>query len=263
MKIKDCKYRTIGKDPLINSKHFHINTIELIQPLTNGGNVLINDKLYPMISGAVYCIDSEDLHCTLPQSEQNYCRNKITVPKDSFKRILSDLGDENLLESLISKGIIILDEQKRKKVENLFFIIAEKHLLNDEFSATLSLLEICSILNSKPEQSKTAQNEQIEKILQYINENLQEGIKLKDICQNLFISESYLCHIFKKELGMTVKGYIKEQQIIKAVSLLKNTSLSLESVAFSCGFSSHSQFSKCFRAKFNCSPKSYRTSKKA
>ncbi len=259
MKITACKYQCKGRDPLINSKHFHINEIELIQALSDGGNVLINNKLYPMISGAVYFIDSESLHCTLPQDTQSYCRNKIIVPKDEFIKTLYYLGGGDISEHLVSQGMFIPDSETRQTVENLFYDVAVSSSNCDEFGATLSLLKLCRLLHRKQEKNKLSQSIHIEKVLQYINSHLDKNIKLADICKSLFISESYLCHTFKRELNMTVKEYIREQQIIKAIALLENTDISLEDISQRCGFASHSQFSKCFKEKMKCSPKAYRT----
>ncbi len=257
MIINDCKYRCTGKDPLLNSKHFHSDTIELLQIFTNDGNVLINNELYPMVSGAVYFIDSENLHCTIPKNEKNYCRNKIILSKSKFKKALSYLGGSELLNSLIKQGIFILDTKTQHTIENLYLDIATEYL-TDKLNSSFAILKMCLMLYNNPVKGEATQNALIEKALQYINSNFEKNIKIADICKSLYVSESYLCHTFKKEVNMTVKEYILKQQIIKALYLLENTNASLESIAQDCGFSSHSQFSKRFKSEVKCSPKSYR-----
>ncbi|MBP2830696.1 helix-turn-helix transcriptional regulator [Aquimarina sp. U1-2] len=62
---------------------------------------------------------------------------------------------------------------------------------------------------------------------------------------------------FKHLFGRTVTDYIKNIRLEIAEELIKTTDLNISEIVYSVGFSSRSYFSKIFREKYGCSPKSF------
>lgn len=56
---------------------------------------------------------------------------------------------------------------------------------------------------------------------------------------------------------MTLREYVEEQRIKKAIHLLLTTDRSLTAVAYECGFSSQSYFSYVFKRKMKTTPRQY------
>lgn len=86
------------------------------------------------------------------------------------------------------------------------------------------------------------------------------SFELSDISKRLYISSEHLIRIFKKDLGVTPHMYLLRHRIEKGKQLLRQTSLSVESVSQMVGFKSHSNFSKQFRDMEGKTPTLYRKS---
>lgn len=76
-------------------------------------------------------------------------------------------------------------------------------------------------------------NKTVDEAIRYINYNLSFGVKVCDISEALHLSEEYLCRLFKKHTGVTIKQFITNLKIEKVKDLLENTNRSIESIAVS------------------------------
>ena len=94
--------------------------------------------------------------------------------------------------------------------------------------------------------------------INYINDNLDQKIKLDDVAKLIDISQFYFCHLFKESTGIAPYQYVIKQRIEKARELIKQSKLPLAEIAFECGFSSQSQMTQHFRRSVGVTPKVYR-----
>lgn len=78
-------------------------------------------------------------------------------------------------------------------------------------------------------------NKTVDQVIRYINYNLNYGVTLRDISDAFHLSEEYLCRLFKKHTGTTIKQFILNLRIEKTKDLLRNTDRSIESIAVSLG----------------------------
>jgi AraC family transcriptional regulator len=101
---------------------------------------------------------------------------------------------------------------------------------------------------------------QILQVVEYINEYLDQDIKLTDLASLLAISESHFSHRFKQSIGITPYQYLLQQRIERAKQLLKQGDCSIADIALMCGFNSHSHLSKQFRQLTGMTPRTYRAS---
>ncbi|MBD2432005.1 MULTISPECIES: helix-turn-helix domain-containing protein [Fischerella] len=99
---------------------------------------------------------------------------------------------------------------------------------------------------------------QLSQVLEYINEHLNQDIKLADLAQLLGMSQFHFSHLFKQSMGTAPYQYLLQQRIERAKQLLKQTDQSIMEIAFLCGFNSHSHLSKQFRQLTGMTPKVYR-----
>ncbi len=96
-------------------------------------------------------------------------------------------------------------------------------------------------------------------VTNYINDCLDQDIKLADLAQLLDMSQSHFSHLFKQSMGISPHQYLLQQRIERAKQLLKQTDRSVMEIALACGFDSHSHLSKQFRQLTGMTPKAYRT----
>jgi len=100
---------------------------------------------------------------------------------------------------------------------------------------------------------------QLLQVLDYINDHLDQEIKLADLAMLLGISQFHFSHLFKQSTGTTPYQYLLQQRIERAKQLLKQSDRSIVEIALMCGFNSHSHLSKQFRQLTGATPKAYRT----
>ena len=97
----------------------------------------------------------------------------------------------------------------------------------------------------------------IENALDFITNNLKEDLSLEKIAKQMSLSPVYFHTLFKASVGKTLRDYVEEQRIRKAITLLQTTDYSLTKIAFECGFSSQSYFSYIFKRRMKQTPRKY------
>jgi transcriptional regulator GlxA family with amidase domain len=81
---------------------------------------------------------------------------------------------------------------------------------------------------------------------------------VRELAREMHLSPDRLQRLFKKEMGMLISGYLVEQRLQKAASLLRTSNLSIKEIAFDVGYEHHSSFTRAFENRFAQSPKDYR-----
>ena len=94
----------------------------------------------------------------------------------------------------------------------------------------------------------------VRKAVEFIQTNYANPIRVTDIADYVCINRSYLYTLFRKELHMSPQEYLSNYRLTRASELLIVTDLSVESVAFSCGYSDPLVVSKAFKAKTGQTP---------
>lgn len=83
--------------------------------------------------------------------------------------------------------------------------------------------------------------------LNFIQQNFDRKISLKDVAEHLNLSKHYLCSVFKKETGDNVSYYINKLRIEKAKMLLHNPERKSKEIFEEVGYSNQQYFSKVFK----------------
>jgi len=97
----------------------------------------------------------------------------------------------------------------------------------------------------------------IESSLNYIKEHLTEELSLERVAKAMSVSPIHFHNTFKTSVSKTLRDYIEEQRLKKAINLLTTTDYSLTKIAFECGFSSQSYFSYVFKRRMKKTPREY------
>lgn len=165
------------------------------------------------------------------------CNKIFSIQRDSYfivTRLIEELSNDNLYSDDLS--LCYLKE----------LIIQMLRLDNSHF-------------HSKPttHMQQTYENELLNDILLYIDNNIYEKISVSTLCEHFCISTSMLHSLFRKNMNNTAKNYINELKLSKSKELIRNSTHTLSEISEMLGFSSIHYFSKKFKSYFNISPTEY------
>lgn len=98
----------------------------------------------------------------------------------------------------------------------------------------------------------------IEKVKQYVEENLDKNITRSDAASLTYLSEDYFSKIFKSETGYGFKEYILIQKMNYSKKLLEETNFPVGVIAGKVGYDNFSNFSQIFKKFTGKTPQEYR-----
>lgn len=108
-----------------------------------------------------------------------------------------------------------------------------------------------------PDINKKLTGSTVYSIIRYIDKNI-FGIKsISSIAEALGYSNSYMSHVFKEKVGMTVQDYICHKKIESSLELLRYKKISITQIAETMNYETVQSFSKVFKRVMGCSPTEY------
>ena len=97
-----------------------------------------------------------------------------------------------------------------------------------------------------------------ERVLWYIETNLDKDFGLDQIAKELNYSKFYMIRTFKEEIGVTLYQYIRNRRRREAARKLIETKQPIVEIAFEAGYGSQQAFTQAFRRTFQCTPQECR-----
>ena len=95
----------------------------------------------------------------------------------------------------------------------------------------------------------------------YIESNFENPVTLRDIADNVHLSQIYLHNIFTESTGMSPHEYLIHCRIENAKKLLWDTNIPVTVIAERCGFGCQQYLNKVFKKETGTTPVSYRKCK--
>jgi len=103
-------------------------------------------------------------------------------------------------------------------------------------------------------------NENVNMVLRYIDNHLEENLTTKDIAKVAGYSKYHFIRLFKSCMNTTIMEYINKRKLIKASEQILNGAKIID-VAIQFGWQSHSGFTKAFKKEFDFYPSLLRAMK--
>ncbi len=117
--------------------------------------------------------------------------------------------------------------------------------------------EFLALPSSLPD-SYEKDREQIDRIYEYVFQNIQEGINLKEAAKLVYMEPSSFCRYFKKKTGQTFMEYVKRVRIGIAAKLLAETNKPVTLIGYECGYNNLANFNHYFKVIMDKTPSEYR-----
>jgi AraC-like DNA-binding protein len=131
-----------------------------------------------------------------------------------------------------------------------------------ELSASVTILETLATFFMSNQWIKPEKSEFTRRLDLYVESNLSQNITVDDICAEFRIKRTRLYSVAKEYLGCSLAKYIRQQKILHACRLLKETNMPVTAIAYATGFADYRHFSRIFRQIQNISATDYRKQNK-
>ena len=224
---------------------------ELELPLESGGVSFINKERQEIVPELLVCAKPGQTRCTRVPYVCYYVH--IIVKEGVLYDVLCRLPNYFL-------------SSRRREYVKIFREICrlyDTRLASDEILLQGLLLQLIGMLERESRglgrrgTAKSNHHALIEKALLYIEEHLTEELSLEVVSEYVSLSPIHFHNTFKASTGRTLREYVEEARLRRAVNLLVSTDMTLTEIAFECGFSSQAYFSYVFKRKMGKTPREY------
>lgn len=246
--IYDTQVAVNGRTVTKNRK---TTMFEIELPINNGGVSYINSEKMQISPNTVICAKpGQTRHTKLPY--KCYYIHMI-LKNDTLYKTLTD----------IPSFIEIKRTEEYKEIFKKLCKYYDSQLETDIIIIHSLILKLIHKLYSDSkkqfyrEKMKNNNYKIIEDAINYIKNNLTSDLSLATVASHLSLSPIHFHNCFKVGTGKTLREYVEEQRIKKAVNLLVTTNATLTEISYECGFSSQSYFSYAFKRKMKMTPREY------
>ncbi len=258
--------------------HIH-DCYELYYSISGGKQFLIDNKFYTIAPGDLFIINQYESHKLTQIDTGIHERIVVDVHPDFVRTHSTAETDLDICftnrPARFQHKLSLNKEQQQRFLYYIDKITSANGYAHDivEQAAFLELLALINTISleqckaSLPGliQTSTASdstvssykyNHQVDDILAYINQNIAHPITIEQLAEHFYLSESYICRIFKAATSTTINKYITARRISIAKALL-NEGFSVYEAYERSGFTDYSNFFKSFTKAVGVSPKKY------
>lgn len=249
--------------------HHHAE-LELGYIVEGEGLYHLENEQYEVHAGDLFLIRTNEQHCIPTIHSSELVSFNIHIQPYFLWNVCSDFIENSYLRMLIQPELPIRHcfHDKAKYMEEMRELMKEPEA--NRFRIRRNLVDLLSVLlfeNALPEgvgesDSISPKVEDIQNAICYIQEHLTEALSLNDLAHAANMSRSHLSTHFKMITGISPYEYLIIQRIELAVTLLRETNLSVTETAQNCGFTNLANFNKAFKRITGMTPREYRLCRK-
>lgn len=167
------------------------------------------------------------------------------------------------------KGQIQLGHNSLKRIMTIFNAIERETAAQDTDSwpcrSRSFLIEIlfliAKIMSENPLPDHTlleTSDDDIERAIRYLHHNYQNDITISDLVRVCDVNRTTLAERFSHETGFTIKTYLNRLRVNIAMTMIHDTDLPIQEIAYRTGFNDITNFGRVFRKFTAQSPSEYR-----
>lgn len=235
-------------NPDLYTEHFH-TSYELLYLLRGNGDFTIQHSVYSLKPYTLLVIRPGAYHNLLLSSGSPYERivlrfNETDIPEPLRAPMKAVGGVYYIAGTRLSEELLRLAVLYEEIPQDILMPIFKSQL-------NIIIAHLCQC--SKLSLNANYQDEDVRRIIAYINENLTQIQSMEQICSHLHMSKSLLQKRFYEHLKAPVMSYVRTQKCMLAHSLLQK-GVPATSVYLECGFNDYSSFYRAYVKVFKHSP---------
>ncbi|MCA0757068.1 AraC family transcriptional regulator [Paenibacillus sp. N4] len=261
-------------DPVDSHRH---SFIELIYIYSGECHQTINNKKVSMKQGELCILDTNTYHSIENTGKDDIIINCLMRKSYFDWAFLSRLSGNDIFSSFLTHAIyenkqsneyILIHSGENEKISRIMNTILceffDKQPCSDEIINSYMVILFAEMLRMYKgdvnERNYSAlKNTQITDIIHYLQVNF-KTVTLESLARHFNFNPNYLGKILKMITGSSFIDLVHQIRISQACLLLKNTDVSVQTVANEVGYENINFFYRIFKRKFNCSPAEYRKS---
>lgn len=261
--------RRLKMDPDSEKIHSHKN-YELNLITAGSGRRIVGNHISSYTSGDLVLLGPNISHCWEVLEHEKDVDPECVVTHFYENIISSDFFNIPELEDVVDllkkahSGILFKGPKTEKVAATLKRMVELKGLeryilLLKVFSLLLKIddREYLALPSAMPN-TYDKDREQIDKIYEYVFQNVQEGINLQDAAKLVYMEPSSFCRYFKKKTSQTFMEYVKSVRIGIAAKLLAETDKPVTHICYECGYNNLANFNHYFKVIMKKTPSEYR-----
>ncbi|MEM7734693.1 MAG: AraC family transcriptional regulator [Deinococcota bacterium] len=102
--------------------------------------------------------------------------------------------------------------------------------------------------------------EPVKRVQAYVRQNYHRDINLKLLSEVAFVTPEHLSRLFRKHTGTTPIRHLQSVRVRQGISFLSHTGITVEKIAFNCGFKTAAHFSRSIKQHTGQTPTEIRRS---
>ncbi len=261
--IHYCKRRKL-KDPVIVSSGITrtLQHHEMIFICDGSGHIVIGRTRYPIEKGMLFYIPP-GVRQTIEPCVHNHPEHYMTVHFSSARMVRDSEGTWKYQESIQN-----LHQPLAQKItactplEELFGKLLDTwdgKGQSYEFVASTLLRQLLIWItqNNIKQSKKHAMSVKVDRIIEYMRQNINRKITLEELSGMAKLSTFYLSREFKEATGYPVIMYFNKMKIEKAKELLIEDNKKVKEAAYELGYTNEFYFSRIFKRIEGVSPKEF------
>jgi AraC-like DNA-binding protein len=259
---------TINPKTIFVNSHSH-NYYEIYIYISGSVKILLNNHIFNVKKGDVVIIPPHSIHSLIPIS--------LDVPYDRMYLYATEtclssfqFNEYSILKPLLDTAKIgkfhyhvdshedfqrityAIDRMKESKKIDLY----GKEMMNRSYILQLFTTINSYIVKETMEKPVDEITSLISRVIAYINENFEESITLKSLCELFFTNRQTLTKLFKEYTNLTIHNYITMVRIEQAKQLIYK-GIQPSRIHLMCGFNDYTTFYRAFKKTEGITPQQF------
>lgn len=260
-------FGTSAENSTLNYPH-NTNEFMIFYFIKGSGNIKVEGNQYDFSDGDIIILNPSEMFCC--SVDKNKLHERITFhinetiikgfPFDCSSLFIPFYDREKGFGNLISAETV-----KKHKINTRITEIFELVKSPTPINKLLSLCKVIEVLSELSKIINEAEKENVQictnplvtDVLRYLNKNFNKNISIESVAKQFYLSKSYLSHLFKEHMGISLWNYVILRRINLFNDLIKKSN-SVEETSYKVGFQNYSNFFRLYKKHMNMTPAEFK-----